>query len=113
MTDRVNEDLSRLDRYPADKQLDWLRQACRSNIRAMDELRANYRTLAAHVLTWPEVRERTLTVKDAQLLHVCRLCKGPPKGRLMTNFGREYACWECLVKAGCINEAEEAGPPSA
>ena len=48
-----------------------------------------------------------LSVREAQLLHVCRVCRRPwlagDKGNLVLNHGREHAHERCLAEAGESN----------
>ena|SRR3990167_7307421 len=84
--------------------LNWLKDCCASQEGTIAYLRAGYQELAEHVLAWPETQQRRLTVKDAQYLRCCRICRGPDSANVQGCFrldeGEEYAHEGCLVQWG-------------
>ncbi len=88
-------------------QLRWLKNAYRSHADIKAHLRSRFRVFRNAVLSWPEVQGRTLTVADAQMLGVCRVCRKPQAGPFVYDFGEEYACVECVN--GEAAEKEKGG----
>jgi hypothetical protein len=87
--------------HPQDDQLSWLRGDYVRAEGSLVTVLQTLRELRAVVLAWPETQCRALTVREAQLLNVCRVCQGPPlpsrPGRsFVLNFGEEFAHDDCL-----------------
>lgn len=100
---------------PLDRQMDWFRHAARVNAETICALRKTIRAIVALVTGWPEVRQRALTVEDAALLGVCRICKGSHEdgpAPFVLNYGKEFAHERCLavVCPFCGMTAGEAKP---
>lgn len=83
-------------KYGLDELLRWLRQAYCTDQMWHDAFRQRRKEFVALVLSWPEVAARPLTVKDAQMLGVCRVCRKPAAAPFILNFGDEHACKTCV-----------------
>lgn len=89
--------LARVERLPPLVREEWLRAAFLGECGNSALLRRTLRELRERVLSWAEARSRELTVNDARLLDCCRVCRcSPPRSPLVLDYGREYACLECV-----------------
>ena len=73
--------------------------------KSLDQLRDKLQQLREFTKTIPGYENITLTLEQAKLMHVCRICKQPDNPRKMANglidafvynYGEEYAHQECL-----------------
>lgn len=101
--EQIRERVEMLDKVcrPIDHATDWLRSAfltCRSQ---QDKLLADHRELRELFIAATALR--TLTVREAQLCSVCRICKKSYRdsggGDFLLNYGKEFAHHYCLEKS--------------
>lgn len=79
--------------------IDWLKGAFYSHETQKASLLKTVAALRALALT--SVGQRPLSVEEARLLNVCRICRGDPRaGSLLLNYGAEYAHQSCLFERG-------------
>ena len=75
--------------------VDWLRGDYHSQDDRAMRLLADLKELRAMYLA--AVPDRPLTIREAQLLKVCRVCRQDDRGGpFLFNFGEEYAHVACL-----------------
>ena len=92
----ARDQLAMLDQYSGNQQMEWLRQSFVSQHWAKQRLRDLIDELRTLVRSWPEAKAHTLTVKEATVLAVCRICWQKPTMPLILDYGREFACQKCL-----------------
>lgn len=95
-----NELLDRVVGMGTDVAVPWLRSAFHTHEEQIDSLKEKRGELARLFL---EAVSRPLTVREAQLCRVCRLCRrdvGDTDGVFVFDHGEEYACEACLNPAG-------------
>ncbi len=75
--------------------IDWLRGGYFAGRLGMDGLRAELDELRALFLANVS---RSLTVREAQLCYVCRVCRKKAAAPFRLNYGQEFACDGCVPK---------------
>lgn len=74
--------------------ISWLRAAFMTHKAREKQILADMRELTQLFLA--ATGKRWLTVREAQLCHVCRICHGKVTGPFKLNYGEEYAHEACL-----------------
>jgi len=92
---QANEQIERVLKYGDKEALKWLRAAYHTHEDQLAHMRAKMKELRAACLAR---MTGTLSVKEAQLLNVCRVCRGSyqAKGVFVFNYGEEFAHQKCL-----------------
>ena len=92
----AKRELARLNDFPTDTHLEWLRQAYLSQHSGLAQLRKTIDELREFALDLVP-NEQALTVAECHLLNCCRICRcKPPRVPTVLSFGDEYACEQCL-----------------
>ncbi len=100
----ISKHLNEVETYGKDFAIDWLRSAFYTHKSQIDYLLKDFRELRElyldHVL-------HPLSVHEAQLLNVCRICRKDPKVLMpfLLSFGEEFAHQSCLdeIKDTSVN----------
>jgi len=93
--DANNQKLDTVLSVGPDFAINWLRSAYHTHQDQLDSLLKKHRELQALFLTNVT---RQLTVKEAQLTGVCRICRGEASAPFLLSYGEEFAHVKCL---GC------------
>ena len=90
------------NKYPQELSR-WLEDAHVSNQGTIAALRQRNKELREMVLEWDEIRLKRLTVKEAQMLHCCRVCMGTySSGDWLLNYGEEFAHRTCVEREKAV-----------
>jgi hypothetical protein len=89
----TNDRIDEVERYGTKEALSWLRSAYHTHEEGILELRARIADLRALL---QQHHRGLLTVREAQLLDVCRICRGPSGAPFTLNYGEEFAHDQCL-----------------
>ncbi len=80
----------------------WLKGAYFSHEMQIAALRNKLAALRTLALTSVN---RPLTVEEARLRDVCRICRGKPSASFLYNYGKEYAHRDCVSSVADLTDA--------
>ncbi len=89
----VKTQLEQVESYGTDFALGWLRGAFYSHKEREKHFKAE---IAEFRLLLLAATGRRLTVREAQLCNVCRICRQGPGAPFVLNYGKEFAHPGCL-----------------
>lgn len=76
----------------------WLRGAFHTHKSGMAHVLAEFNELRQLYLS---AVTRPLTVREGQLLNVCRICRKKYGAPFVLNYGKEFACQSCVESEKC------------
>ncbi len=93
----TNKQIEKVLTYGPEEAILWLRSAFHTHQDQLAHLREKLRELRALYLA---KHDGVLSVPEARLLNVCRVCRGShANGVFVFNFGQEFAHLACLEKS--------------
>lgn len=102
----AHKELDKIRNTDLTGQVHWLRQAFTAHYWGSEDLRLDLKELRELALAWLNESGREITIKEAQMLDACRICKKKPTGALILDGGKEYACQSCLQKEDTLELIE-------
>lgn len=105
ITAEINKEIDEVISKGLEQAIGWLRGAFHVHKHQIDHLLRDLRELRRLYLL---NTNHTLSVHEAQLLSVCRICRGEKiSAPFVLNYGEEYAHQDCLDLSELRKETDE------